>query len=205
MKHYFTIHTSPMHHALRTPMHHALRTPMLILLAAALLPSCQDRRTDRAEEYRRQIHLNDSTQLAQATADLTHLDSTITYTTLDVEDMKRHFIFEKQPRYQTTGYWVLPTYQGSKEPFTFFPEVEEGGKLLLVSIDKQRRYTFTEINLDTPDYQSQLPAGLTPTQLDHIRQTHTLAKAMHDLDQARRQREKTLLKIRFYEKKLEEE
>ena len=129
---------------------------IILLLAVLLLLACQERKTDRAEEFREAIHQKDSTELAQAQAELTKLDSIITFSTLNVEDEKRHFVFEKQEKYQTMGYWVLPAYKGSKERFTFFPEVEESGKMLLVNIDGKRRYTFAEVNLDSSDYQALL-------------------------------------------------
>lgn len=175
---------------------------IILLLAVLLLFACQERKTDRAEEFREAIHQKDSTELAQAQAELTKLDSIITFSTLNVEDMKRHFVFEKQEKYQTMGYWVLPSYKGSKERFTFFPEVEESGKMLLVNIDGKRRYTFTEVNLDSADYHSLLPTGLSARQLDDVHRCYTFAKAMHDLDIARKTREKTLTKIRFYERKM---
>lgn len=175
---------------------------IILLLAVLLLLACQERKTDRAEEFREAIHQKDSTELAQAQAELTKLDSVITFSTLNVEDEKRHFVFEKQEKYQTMGYWVLPAYKGSKERFTFFPEVEESGKMLLVNIDGKRRYTFTEVNLDSSDYQSLLPTGLSARQRDDVHRCFTFAKAMHDLDIARKTREKTLTKIRFFERKM---
>ncbi len=175
---------------------------IILLLAVLLLLACQERKTDRAEEFREAIHQKDSTELAQAQAELTKLDSIITFSTLNVEDEKRHFVFEKQEKYQTMGYWVLPAYKGSKERFTFFPEVEESGKMLLVNIDGKRRYTFTEVNLDSSDYQSLLPTGLSARQRDDVHRCFTFAKAMHELDIARKTREKTLTKIRFFERKM---
>ena len=160
---------------------------IILLLAVLLLLACQERKTDRAEEFREAIHQK---------------DSIITFSTLNVEDEKRHFVFEKQEKYQTMGYWVLPAYKGSKERFTFFPEVEESGKMLLVNIDGKRRYTFTEVNLDSSDYQSLLPTGLSARQRDDVHRCFTFAKAMHDLDIARKTREKTLTKIRFFERKM---
>ena len=118
---------------------------------ALLALSCQEKKPSMVEQRREEIRRNDSTELAQAEAELTRIDSLVTYSSLDVEDMKRRMVFEKQERYQTMGYWVLPSYQGSKERFTFFPEVEESGKLLLVSINGKREYSFTEVDLSGED------------------------------------------------------
>jgi hypothetical protein len=115
--------------------------------------------------------------------------------------MKRRMVFEKQERYQTMGYWVLPRYQGSKERFSFFPEVEESGKMLLVSINGRREYSFTEVDLSGSDYSALLPKGLSAEQRKDVDECYRFAKGMHDLDEARKHREKILLKIRFYQEK----
>lgn len=172
---------------------------------ALLALSCQEKKPSMVEQRREEIRRNDSTELAQAEAELTRIDSLVTFSTLDVEDMKRRMVFEKQERYQTMGYWVLPSYQGSKERFTFFPEVEESGKLLLVSINGKREYSFTEVDLSSEDYSALLPKGLSAEQRRDVERCYTFAKAMHDLDEARKHREKILLKIRFYQKKIKKD
>lgn len=179
-----------------------MKKNIVIVLTAVLTLACQERKTTRAEEFRENIHLQDSTELAQAQAELTKQDSVITFSTLKVEDMKRHFVFEIEKKYQTVGYWVLPPYKGSKERFTFFPEVEEGGKLLLVSIDKQRRYAFTEVDLDSEDYEHLLPKGLSEKQRKDVEECYAFAKTMKQLDDARKNKEKMELKVRFFEKKM---
>lgn len=176
-----------------------------IIYAIGLLPllwGCENRPSLSLTEQRKaEIRRNDSLELVQAQEAMAAADSVATFKTFEVEDLKRRFVFEKQAKYQTTGYWVLPSYQGSKERFTFFPEVEEGGKLLLVSIDKQRRYTFAEVDLESDDYTSQLPAGLSAAMQKDVAQCYTLAKAMHDLAEAQKQKEKMELKVRFYQKR----
>ena len=65
---------------------------------ALLALSCQEKKPSMVEQRREEIRRNDSTELAQAEAELTRIDSLVTYSSLDVEDMKRfiramvHFI-----------------------------------------------------------------------------------------------------------------
>lgn len=174
----------------------------IFIYIALLALSCQEKKPSMVEQRREEIRRNDSTELAQAEAELTRVDSLVMFSTQDVEDMKRRMVFEKQERYQTMGYWVLPQYRGSKERFTFFPEVEESGKMLLVSINGKREYSFTEVDLSGDDYSALLPKGLSASQRRDVDECYTFAKAMHDLDEARKHREKTLLKIRFYQEKM---
>ena len=162
--------------------------------------SCKER-PSKVEQRKEEIRRNDSLELAQAKKDLKAADSVVTLQALELEDLKKQFVFEKQAKYQTTGYYVLPAYKDSKERFTFFPEVEEGGKLLLVSIDQKRRYSFTEVDLEQEDYSAQLPKGLSSAQRKDVAKFYSLAKTMYDLANARKQQEKMSLKVRFYEEK----
>lgn len=169
--------------------------PLLLMLCA-----CGERQS-LAEQRREEIRKNDSLELVQAKKDLAVADSIATFKTFELADLKRQFIFEKQAKYQTTGYYVLPAYKGSKERFSFFPEVEEGGKLLLVSIDKKRQYSFVEVDMEKEDYAVLLPTGLSESQRRDVARCHVLAKTMHDLAAAQKQKEKMELKVRFYEEK----
>ena len=166
-----------------------------------VLMGCE-KRPSLLEQRKAEIRRNDSLELVQAQTDLLKVDSVATFMAFEIEDLKKQFFFEKQEKFQTTGYWVLPAYKGSKERFTFFPEVEEGGKLLLVSIDRQRRYSFQEIHVDEDDYTVQLPSMLSETQRKDVAQCYALAKAMGDLSAAKAQQEKLQMKVRFYEEKL---
>ena len=174
----------------------------IFIYIALLALSCQEKKPSMVEQRREEIRRNDSTELAQAEAELTRIDSLVTDSSLDVEDMKRRMVFEKQERYQTMGYWVLPSYQGSKERFTFFTEVEESGKLLLVSINGKREYSFTEVDLANDDYSAQLPKGLNKQQLADIGESYAFAKTMKQLKDAQEQQEKMNLKVRFYKEKI---
>ena len=181
-----------------------MKKPLLYIffIVSALVLSCQERKSSRADEFREEVRKNDSTELAQALADMEEAEREVIQLEKLVETYKGRFVFEKQEKYQTMGYWVLPAYKGSKQRFTFFPEVEEGGKLLLVSIDKQRRYSFTEVDLTNEDYSAQLPKGLNKQQLADIGESYAFAKTMKQLKDAQEQQEKMNLKVRFYEEKI---
>ncbi len=170
------------------------------LVSVLCLPSCKER-PSKVEQRKEEIRRNDCLELAQAQKDWKAADSVATFKALELEDLKKQFVFEKQAKYQTTGYYVLQAYKGSKERFTFFPEVEEGGKLLLVSIDQKRRYSFVEVDLEKEDYTAQLPKGLSAAQKKDVAKCHLLAKTMYDLADALKQKEKMELKVRFYEEK----
>lgn len=171
---------------------------MSLLLA---LCGCENR-PSLVEQRKAEIRRNDSLELAQARKELLESDSVVIFKAYELEDLKKQFVFEKQEKYQTTGYYVLPAYKGSKERFTFFPEVEEGGKLLLVSVDKWRQYSFKEVDLETDDYTTQLPLGLSDTQRKDVETCYAFAKVMYDLEEAQKRNEKLKLKVKFYEKKL---
>ena len=173
----------------------------IFIYIALLALSCQEKKPSMVEQRKAEIRRNDSLELAQAQHDLQVADSTAAVKVYELDNLKKQFVFEKQEKYQTMGYWVLPAYKGSKERFSFFPEVEEGGKLLLVSIDKRRQYAFTEVDLVSDDYTSQLPKGLSDAQKRDVARCYELAKTMKDLDEAQHQQEKMQMKVRFYEEK----
>ena len=169
--------------------------------AVVCFSSCNGK-PSMVEQRKAEIREHDSLELALARADLAVADSVIAFKAFELEDLKEGFVFEKEEKYQTMGYYVLPSYGGNKSRFTFFPEVEETGKLLLVSIDKQRKYTFTEVVLDDEDYTAQLPTNLSDAMLKDIAQCYSLAKTMQDLDKAKADKEKMELKVQFYERKM---
>lgn len=166
------------------------------------LGSCKER-PSMVEQRKAEIRKADSLELVQARKDLVLADSMVTFKAFELESLKKLFVFEKEELYQTTGYYVLPAYQGSKARFSFFPEVEEGGKLLLVSIDKKRQYTFAEVNLE--DESPSLPSSLSDAQRQDVAKCRELAQTMSDLADAKKQKEKLELKVEFYERKLQKD
>ena len=173
----------------------------LFFFGAVVLLSCEERKTNRADEFRQTVERNDSVELASARLAAEEAGRDVQRLQQMMDAYKKRFVFEKEEKYQTEGYWVLPAYKGSKERFAFFTEVEESGKLLLVSIDKQRRYSFSEVDLSNEDYTALLPQGLTKQQLNDVGECYVFAKTMKLLDEAQKRQEKMALKVRFFEEK----
>lgn len=164
------------------------------------LPSCSNA-PSAVEQRKAEIREHDSLEIVQAQLQLQQADSLAVFKAFELEDLKGQFVFEKQEEYQTTGYYVLPKYAGNKSKFVFFPEVEEGGALLLVSINKKREYSFQQVDVTDENYVAALPQGLSDAVKADIAQCYALAKAMHDVSQAKETQEKLKLKIRFYQEK----
>lgn len=178
---------------------------ILILWCCALgggccLTGCKER-PSAVESRKAEIRQQDSLALAQARVALAEADSLVTFRTFELDDLKTKFVLEKQEKYQTVGFYVLPAHAGSKERLTGFPEVEEGGQLLWVAIDRKRQYAFTELSLEAKERAAQLPAGLTAAQLAEVEQCAALAQAMADVQEVEKRREKLKVKVRFYEEK----
>lgn len=174
---------------------------VLMAVCSSVFSACQHQ-PSVVERRKAEIREKDSLELLQARRDLYVSDSILSFKIFEVEDLKAQFVFEKQEKYQTKGYYVLPAYSGTKEKYNFFPEVEEDGALLLVTVDKERKYMFVEVNLEKDDYKSLLPKHLTELQRQDVDACYALAKAMQDLSNAQQKKEKLQLKIRFYEEKM---
>lgn len=173
-------------------------------LSLVVLDAC-DQQPSRVEQRKEEIRQRDSLELASAKADLQRADSVIAFKEFELDDLKKSFVFEKQDKYQTMGNYVLPQHSGSKNRLSFFPEVEESGKLLFVSIDRQRRYSFVEVNVTEADYANLLPKGISQKDKEAVKKCAELATMMQDLKKAKEKKEKARMKIKFYEKKKEKQ
>lgn len=173
-------------------------------LSLVVLDAC-DQQPSRVEQRKEEIRQRDSLELASAKADLQRADSVIAFKEFELDDLKKSFVFEKQDKYQTMGNYVLPQHSGSKNRLSFFPEVEESGKLLFVSIDRQRRYSFVEVNVTEADYANLLPKGISQKDKEAVKKCAELATMMQDLKIAKEKKEKARMKIKFYEKKKEKQ
>lgn len=173
-------------------------------LSLVALDAC-DQQPSRVEQRKEEIRQRDSLELASAKADLQRADSVIAFKEFELDDLKKSFVFEKQDKYQTMGNYVLPQHSGSKNSLSFFPEVEESGKLLFVSIDRQRRYSFVEVKVTEADYVNLLPKGLSQKDKEAVKKCVELATMMQDLKTAKEKKEKACMKIKFYEKKKEKQ
>ena len=174
---------------------------LIVLLLSAMLWSCQEKKPSKAEAYRESIRLRDSLAMDSAQRKLVEAGDDVMRLLKELEAFKKKFVFEKIVKYQTVGYWVLPAYKGNKERFSFFPEVEETGKMFLVNIDKKRRYNFTEVDLDSGDYEALLPKGISEQQRKDVGECYAFAKTMKLLEDAQDEHVRMELKVRFYEEK----
>lgn len=146
---------------------------------------------------------HDADESAKAAADLAKADSIIAFKEIELEDLKKNFVFEKEEKYQTVGNYVLPQHSGSKTRLSFFPEVEETGKLLFVSIDSKRQYAFVEVDLEKDDYEKLIPHTASSKDREAVEKCVELASVMRDLSSAKKNKGEAERRMKFYEKKKE--
>ena len=160
----------------------------------------------RAVDARREaLVFMDSLELSEAKTLYMTADSMMVFKKFELDDMKKSFVLEKQEKFQTTGYYVTPDYAGSKSSFDFFPEVEETGKLLLVTIKRGNKidYNFTEVDLDSADNNvAPLARTLSAKEKKAYEKCYALAKCFKDYQEAKALCEKYDVKVRFFEKKM---
>lgn len=173
--------------------------------ARTLIDSLRTTYPKEIDVRRAALAFADSIELASAEHELAIADSTNTFVSFELEDMKKRFVFEKEAKYQTTGYYVTPQYAGSKTGLSFYPEVEENGKMLLVSIDSNRKYNFTEVPIDDSAATLKLYSqyNLTDKQHEAIQACEALAQLIAKHNSLSQQKAKLQLKLRFYQKKLQ--
>lgn len=170
--------------------------------ARFLIDSLRRSYPNEIEVRRQALSFVDSLELSEAKEELSVADSIKTFKSFEVEDLKNEFVFEKNEKYQTQGYYVPKKFAGSKSGLSSFYEVEESGKLLEVTIDKQRKYTFEEISID--QYVDSSGDGIVACDDPVLMSCLRLSKAMKELSDITQYKEKMALKIRFYEKKIKE-
>lgn len=176
--------------------------------ARTLIDSLRLTYPNELDVRRAAIPFADSLELSLAKHELSASDSILVFKELELADLKKQFVFEKQERFQTTGYYVTPDYAGSKSSYTFFPEVEETGALLAVNITRNGKdinYVFNEVKIDFDS--SLIPAcplsrSLTDKEQASYEKCYALARCIQECNQAKETHEKSSLKVRFFEKKL---
>jgi len=188
---------------------------IFILLSAVLLgmsscSSCQ--RAKEIEERRAALAQHDVEELEQARKDLYEADSISSFLQFEVQDMKDTLVvFEKNEKYQSKGFYVLKDQAGDKSKLSFFAEVEEEGKLLLVSIGKDRKWQFKQIKPILSDFKKALSEkdivdfvgrNLTDEEIAQVALLSQFSYKMNKLNDALASKEKNKMKIEFYEKKM---
>lgn len=147
---------------------------------------------------------SDSLELDEARFSFAKADSTLTFKRFELEDMKKQFVLEKDERYQSVGNYVVPSQAGSKTHLKFFAEVNEEGTLQIVSIDEQRKYHFTQVAVgDARGSAALLPSHATAEDAKAVEQCYQLARLFADVKAGQQEVEKQMLKVRFYEQKIE--
>lgn len=170
-------------------------------------------RTSYPREFdarRAALAFSDTIELEQAKCDLKVADSIFTFKEFELADMKKQFVLEKQPKYQTKGYYVTPDYAGDKSSYSFFPEVEETGALLLVSVNRSVKidYSFTEVEIDLSSDvipPAQVSRSLTNKEQSAYEKCYRFARSMKEHKEAKEAKEKYDMKVRFFERKINEQ
>ncbi len=163
---------------------------------------CYPREFDARREA---LAFEDTLNLYQAKHELAIADSVSTFAELELADLQSKFVLEKNEKYQSEGFYVLPKYAGNKSRFDFFPEVEESGKMLLVSVDKQRKYTFTDVAVNEEEFdEKNIQISIPSNALQDVKECYRLALAFSRSHDALESKEKQNLKVRFFEKKIQE-
>ncbi len=146
----------------------------------------------------------DSLELHEAKFAFAKADSALTFKRLELEDRKKQFVLEKDGRFQSVGNYVVPAHAGSKTHLKFFAEVAEDGTMQIVSIDNKRKYHFTRVAVgDARGSSAILPPNATAKDALAVEQCYQLARLFADVKAGQQEVEKQMLKVRFYEQKLE--
>ncbi len=148
----------------------------------------------------------DSLELHEAKYNFAKADSSLTFKRLELDEMKKRFTLEKDERYQSVGYYVVPSQAGNKQNLNFFAEVSEDGTMQLVSIDKNRKYSYTTVSLsEDRGSMALLPPNATADDALIVEQCYQLAKLFAEVKLGEEEVKRLMVKIRFYEKKLEKD
>lgn len=171
--------------------------------ARHMIDSLRSTYPKEVEVRRKALAFSDTLELAEAESLLKVADSVEVFKQMELEDLKQNFVLEKQEKYQSQGYYVLPKHAGNKTNLSFFPEVEESGKLLLVTIDKQRRYTFHEVQIDADGNRDYSAVEMSDEQVRDANLCYELAYNIQLYTNSEEQKEELERKVKFYKLKIE--
>lgn len=171
--------------------------------ARHMIDSLRSTYPKEVEVRRKALAFSDSLELAESENLLQQADSIETFRKFELEDCKRAFVFEKQEKYQSQGYFVLPKHAGNKTNLSFFPEVEESGKLLFVTIDSKRHYAFHEVPMNTNGYRDYSAVELTKEQTIDANHCYELAYYFLQYNHSKEVKEELERKVKFYKLKIE--
>lgn len=158
----------------------------------------------REVEVRRQcLALSDSIDWRLAQEEAVIADSIATYSDIELKELLSEFVLEKDVKFQMVGNYVLSKYAGDKTKSRFFPQVSEDGIMSLVSMDKNRKYVYTEVNVEADSFTGKLPAECSADDMHSVQKTYELALAFKRSKEAASNAEKSALKVRFFETKMQ--
>ena len=105
----------------------------------------------RAFDARREaIEVMDILEMKEAQHDMAVNDSALTVVQRRISDMKNNFLLEKDPRYQTVGFFKDKQQPASSLHRTcLYAEVDETGQLFLVSVLTGKQIKHDHITLET--------------------------------------------------------
>ena len=170
----------------------------------ALIDSLRHTYPKEVECRKAALVLADSLELAEAKFAFAKADSALTFKRFELEDMKKQFVLEKDERFQSVGNYVVPSQAGSKTHLKFFAEVNEEGTMQIVSIDANRKYHFTQVAVgEARGSAALLPPDATAEDAKAVEQCYQLARLFADVKAGQKEVEKQMLKVRFYEQKIE--
>ena len=90
----------------------------LLPMTVCVLESCSNE-PSKVDVRKAEIRAHDSIEIIDARKAKSVADSIIAFKEFEVEDLKKEFVFEKKPEYQTLGYYVLQGMQAISRNTTF--------------------------------------------------------------------------------------
>lgn len=184
---------------------------LVSFLSVVLFTSCSScERSREIAEKKKKIALFNAEELEKAKHDFYVADSLSEFYGFELEDLKQAFVLEKNEQYQSKGFLVLSDYAGDKRSLDFFPEVEEEGQMLLVSVNGKREWRFMKIGhkegdfLSSDSVKSFIGRALSDDEKDKVYRTYSLSEMIRNHNDAVASAKKNKLKIEYYEKKVGE-
>ncbi len=184
---------------------------LVSFLSVILFTSCSScERSREIEEKKKKIAMFNAEELEKAKHDFYVADSLSEFYGFELEDLKQAFVLEKNEQFQSKGFWVLSDYAGDKRSLDFFPEVEEEGQMLLVSINDKRKWRFMKISHKESDFLSSdsvksfIGRSLSDEEADKVYRTYSLSEMICNHNDAVASAKKNKLKIEYYEKRVGE-
>jgi len=175
------------------------------LICILALFGCRQEGQSLVSQRKVEVRQMDSLALVKTQKEYREADSIVVFKEYEIEEMKRSFVFEKNTKYESEGHYVLPKYAGSKTFLSFFPEVSENGRVMLVFIDSHRKYAPVEIDVAQNNYISTFPSNIPSNAKKDVEICCRFARLMYEIKQGKKNCERLNTKILFYERKMEQQ